>query len=267
MALRRALDYLSGNLTRKTLLFVSLPLIWLSYFGTLVAVICFSPQAYDWRHKAISRLLYPRNNPEFHLLASSGIALAGLLMIPFAGYIRRRLRSASPIAADAGAVAFGAGAVCLILAGLIVSHPYRGNSSFPRLHQMLARGSAIALGIGMLLFWMCAVKGFFAKSVSETLYRPGLLASWSLLTLPAISIVILRLIAHFHFGWPNSIYQALLNPRIWHLGFLEWTGSAAVFLFLVSSVLFLERTGTHSWERPGDAGVGHRKAGRRVHNQ
>jgi len=96
-------------------------------------------------------LLYPQNDPEFHAIASVSIALAGLLMIPFAGYIRKRLRYVSPIATDIGALVFGAGAICLSLAALIVSHPYRGNATFPRLHEILARSSAFALGVGMLV--------------------------------------------------------------------------------------------------------------------
>ncbi len=239
MVLRGIFDYLSGNLSRRTLLLVSLPLMWLSYFGTLAIVICFSPQAYQWRHTAISSLLYPRNDPEFHFIASIGVAVAGLLMFPFAGYIRRGLRSASPIAANVGGFAFGAGAVCLILAGLIVSHPYRGSSNFPRLHEMVARGSAIALGTGMLLFWVCAMNGYFRATANQTRYAARLLASWSILTLPALPIIVLRMMTHAHFEWSSPTLQELENPRIWRLGFWEWIGSAAVFLFLVSSALYL----------------------------
>jgi hypothetical protein len=42
-------NFFSGNLTRKTLLFVVVPLIFLSYFGTLVFAIFRFPEAYDWR--------------------------------------------------------------------------------------------------------------------------------------------------------------------------------------------------------------------------
>jgi hypothetical protein len=239
MTLQTIADLFSGNQTKKTLLFVSLPLIWLSYFGTLAIAVHLSAKTYNWRHTAISKLLYPRNDPEFHSIASFGVAVAGLLMIPFAGYICRTVRSASPLAADIGAWAFGAGAACLILAGLIVSHPYRGSSAFPRLHEMLARSSAVALGAGMFLFWICAVKGYSAVTAGKIPHAGGLLVSWSVLALPAMMVVALRLAAHAHFGWSNPVYQALENPRVWHLGLWEWLGSAAVFLFLLSAALFL----------------------------
>ena len=90
-------NFFSGNLTRKTLLFVVVPLIFLSYFGTLVFAIFRFPEAYDWRDSVISHLISPRNNPEFHSVPSFGMAITGLLMIPFAGYINRRLRVASQL--------------------------------------------------------------------------------------------------------------------------------------------------------------------------
>jgi hypothetical protein len=238
MATQRLGGILSGNLSRKVLLFVWLPLIGLSYFGTLAIAARLSPNSYNWRHKAISKLLYPGNDPVFHCLASLGIAAAGLLMIPIVSYIRGRLLSVSAFTVDVAASAFGLGAIDLVLAGLIVSHPAHGTSPFPRLHEMLARTAALALGAGMILFWACAAKRYFASS-TRTPQRRRLLISWSLLTLPAILIVILRIAAETHLNWSNSLYEALGNRDVWDLGLWEWLGSAAVFLFLVSAALFL----------------------------
>ncbi len=235
------LKFISGNLPRKALLCVLLPLIGFSYFGTLAIAAWLSPQAYDWRHKAISKLLYPRNDPVLHSVASLGIASAGLLMIPFAGYMSRRLRGVSPFGAATGAAAFASGALLLVLAGLIVSHPDRGTSDFPRLHEMLARGAAAAIGAGMLMLWACALKAYFTSSATNTFQWFWLLGSWSPLTLAAILVIFLRLAAAAHFAWSNPVYLAIENPRVWHLGFWEWIGSAAVFLFLASAALFLPR--------------------------
>jgi hypothetical protein len=68
----------------------------------------------------MSKLLYPENNPHFHAIGSVGMAVAGLLMIPFAGYIGRRLRVIARLAAEFGALAFGVGALSLILGAVIV---------------------------------------------------------------------------------------------------------------------------------------------------
>lgn len=225
-------------MTRNILLFVWLPLIWLSYFGTLAMAAWFSPEGYDWRRQAISKLLYPANDPEFHSIASLGIALTGLLMIPLVGYIRTRLRSVSAISVDAGTSAFAIGAIYLILAGVIVSHPATGTSPFPKLHEILARIAAVALGAGMLVLWGCAARGYFGSPKKAHRWR-WLLVCWSLLTLPALLVVILRSAAGARLDWSNPVYRALENRSLWHLGFWEWLGSAAVFLFLLSAALFL----------------------------
>jgi Protein of unknown function (DUF998) len=227
-----------GNLTRWALLYVWLPLIAVSYFGTLTVAAWRSQQAYDWRRQAISKLLYPGYDPQFHYVASLGVAVAGLLMLPLAVYIARQMRRVCGGAADAGASALGLGAVGLMLAGLIVSHPAHGRSAFPMLHEILARAAAFALGAGMLALWGCAARVYLARPDATREWRP-LLVSWSLVTLPALTIALLKAAATAQLHWSNPIYQRLESRTLWPLGFWEWLGSAAVFLFLLSAVLYL----------------------------
>jgi len=151
-------------------------------------------------------------------------------MLPFAGYIRRKLIRTSAVAADAGALALGLGAIGLILAGLIVSHPAQGTSVFPRLHEMLAYTAAGALGAAMIVFWVCAAKGYLNSPAIDCEWR-RLLVAWSLVTLPALSVAIPRAAAAAHLHWSNPIYQALESRALWRLGFWEWLGSAAVYLY------------------------------------
>jgi hypothetical protein len=236
------LNFFSGNLTRKTLLFVLIPLIFLSYFGSLASAIFLSPMAYDWRYSVISHLISPRNNPKFHAVASLGIAITGLLIIPFAGYINRRLRVASSLGANIGTVAFASGAIWLILAGLIVSQRHYGTSSLPRLHEMCARTAAFGIGTGLVAFCLCALKGYFIHAKGKKHYQRMLLLSWILLTLGPIlgvtfSECLVRIVGA-HLLWSYHIDQ-LKNSFFWHLAFWEWIGSAAVFLFLLSSAIFL----------------------------
>ena len=232
------LQHARGNLTKRFLLRVWLPLIALSYFGTLTIAARLSPQAYNWRRKAISKLLYPGYDPKFHHVASFGVAVTGLMMIPLADYIRRKLRQVEPRIVDAGAFALGLGAIGLILAGVITSHPLHGNSAYPRLHEILARAAAVALGAAMVVLWACAARGYHTSSTRTSEWR-WLLVSWSVLTLPALSVVALRAAAGAHLSWSNPLYQRLQNRSLWPLGIWEWLGSAAVFLFLLSAVLFL----------------------------
>lgn len=224
-------DFCSGRLPQRTLLRTFFPLILVSYFGSLILAIWLFPGPFDWRTKSMSKLLYPRNNPQFHAIGSVGLVVAGLLMIPFAGYIARRLRLNAPLLAQFGAVAFGAGSVSLILASAIVFQP---------VHEVFARGAGIGLGLGILAFYWCALKGRSLTSGGKP-PRRRLILTWSMIVLPALIVVMLRLLVGAHLQWSNPIYRILENRSIWHLGFWEWIISVEVFLFMLGATLFLPK--------------------------
>jgi len=239
MILPKVLGFLRGELTRKTMLFVLLPLIFISCFGILGLAVWLYPEPYDWRYTSISKLLYPRNNPQFHYVASISLAVSGVLMLPFAGYIRRRLRGAYPKAATVGAVVFFGGCLCLTLAGLVASHPAHGTPRLPKLHEILARTSVISLGLGMVVFSACGTKGYFRAAPGNVLHRRGLLVSWNLLTLPVILITVTWLVIRVFMKRSGPALHTIVTSAAWNVGFWEWPGSVVVFAFLVCSVLFL----------------------------
>jgi hypothetical protein len=236
--------FFSGDIRQRTLLFVLFPLVVCSYFGLLALAIALFPGAYDWRTMSISKLLYPRLNPQFHSVAAIGIAATGLLMIPFAGYIHRRSRAAAPVAAAVATALFVGGCICLIFAGLVTSHPLHGGSAVPRLHERLARAAAIGIGVGIIVFDGCAIKGYLNPGTTTKCYQRSLIISWNLLTLPAILVLVVRLVMFARLPSLDPFYQAWRGSIAWHLGFWEWVGSAAVILFLLCSAWLLpERTG------------------------
>jgi len=215
-----------------------IPGIFVIYFGSLLVAIGPSAKAYDWRRNSISWLLYPRNDPAFHLIASVAVAVTGVLILPITAYIRTRLRSGTTALTDLGAIILGLGAFLLSLSGLIVSHPYAGKARLPGLHEGLARSAALALGIGMLVLWLSAVKTW-ARSAERDSRLGRLLVAWSILIVPAILVVALRIAAYAARAWPTVVFRTIASRSLWHLGFWEWIGSAAVFLFLLSSALLL----------------------------
>src|SRR5947199_9648247 len=107
-------------LYRKSTLAVLLALIFFSFFGTLTASAWMFPQNYDWRHRVISNLLSPRDNPNHYWLAASGLVLTGLLMLPFAGHLHRHLEAIAPRAATISAGTFAAGRVAVVGAWYVV---------------------------------------------------------------------------------------------------------------------------------------------------
>ncbi len=237
---------LQGDVSRRTMLFVVLPLFFLAYFGAIALAVWLYPGSYDWRYVTISKLLYPRNNPQFHQVAGIGIALAGLLMMPFAGYIRRRLQQATPRTAQAGALLFWIGCVLLTLGSLIHSHPAQGVSPVPKLHEILMRLAVIGIGVGMVVFNVCGIKAFFPEKV---LQRRSLLISWNCLTLPLPVFTAVWLGARIYLHQTGQLHHHLANASpLWQLGFWEWIGSAVVFLFLTCAVLFLPAEGLRAEE-------------------
>ena len=60
---------------------------------------------------------------------------------------------------------------------------------------------------------------------------------------PTLFVVVLRLLTAAHFQWSNPVYQEIENRSLWHLGFWEWLGSIAVFLFLLGAAVFLPENG------------------------
>jgi hypothetical protein len=232
--------FFTGDLSRRTMLFVVIPLIIIFFFGSLAVAVALLPQAYDWRTMSISQLLYPRVNPQFHFIPATGIAVSGALLLPFAGYVRRRLGFDAPIV-RAGAVFFVAGAICVILASMITSHPLHGQATVPKLHEVLGRASGIGLGVGILLFEFYALRQY-RRAGNDSVSR-RLVIWWSFISWPAVVLVILRLIVvEAHLQTLRSFTQSLKHSTVWHLGFWEWIGAVAVIAFLIVS----------AWLLPGD---------------
>jgi hypothetical protein len=231
--------FFAGDLSRRTILFVVIPLIILFFFGSVAVAVALLPQAYDWRTKSISQLLYPRVNPQFHFIPATGIALAGVMLLPFAGYIKRRLGIDSPVV-GAGAAFFAGGAICVILASLINSHPLHGRATIPQLHEVLGRVGGIGLAAGMLTFEFYAFWRY-CRASGDLLGR-GLVFWWSVITWPAIILLPLRLIIGAHFQVLEPFTRSLKQSAVWHLGFWEWIGSVVVIMFLIVSAWFLPKT-------------------------
>jgi len=230
-------------LYRKPVLAMLLGLIFLSFFGTLGVSAAMFPDNYDWRYHVISNLLSPRDNPHHYWLSACGVSLAALLMLPLAGYLRRHLQITSPRAAVVSGRAFGAGIVALICACLVVPQHMHAVLGIRRLHELLARSSAAFMAMGMLSGCWCAWKGC----------GRGLFWTWSLTTLVPLAGVLcserLLLLTRLEPSWAAPIRGALRNSVLWRLGFWEWTGAAAVFVFFCAAVFLTPPNGTPAGRR------------------
>lgn len=225
-------------LYRKQTLAVLLGLIAVSFFGSLVMAAWMFPHNYDWRYRVISNLLSPRDNPGHYWLPAYGIISAAVLMLPFVGHLRRNLEIASPRTARISAGALVAGIIALICACLVVPQHVHDVLGIRRLHEFIARSAAGFLAIGLLTACWCAWKGFRKNLLDRRLFW-----TWSLLTLLPLAGIFLSesllVLTRLKPAWAMPIRSALRGSIFWHLGFWEWLGSAAVFVFLCAAVFLM----------------------------
>jgi hypothetical protein len=233
---RRYLKAFREVLYRKGILTAFLALIFLAFFGTLALTARMFPQNYDWRYRVISNLLSPRDNAGHYWLPACGITFAAVLMLPFAGYLHRNLQIVSPRVARGSAGFFTAGIIALIFACFVVPQHVHDVLGIRRLHEFIARSAAAFLAIGMLSACWCAWKGS-----KKNLLRGSLFWTWALVTLlPLAGIFVsesLLVLTRLEPSWTIPIHNALRHSVFWHLGFWEWLGSAAIFVFLCAAVL------------------------------
>jgi hypothetical protein len=229
-------------LYRKSILTALLILIFLAFFGTLALSARMFPQNYDWRYRVISNLLSPRDNPDHYWLPACGIILAATLMLPFAGYLYRNLESTAPRAAKVSTGAFIAGIIALICACLVVPQHLHDVLGLRKLHEFIARTAAAFLAIAMLGACWCAWIGF-----RKDLLKPRLFWTWLLVTLLPLAGIFasesLLVVTRLNPAWGISIRSVLRHSIFWHLGFWEWLGSVAVFLFLCAAVFLMPAPG------------------------
>src|SRR6266571_6017209 len=214
-------------LYRKSTLAVLLALIFFSFFGTLTASAWMFPKNYDWRYRVISNLLSPRDNPSHYWMAAGGLALTALLMLPFAGYLRRYLGVIAPRTANIGAGTFTVGIIALICACFIVQQHTHDVLGVRRLHELLGRSAAGFLTMGMLCGCWCAWKG-------RSLFAARLFWVWSFVTLVPLAGIFfsesLLLLTRLKPTWATLLRSALR--------------AVAVFLFLCAAVFLTPRQAT-----------------------
>ena len=180
--------------------------------------------------------------------------MTGLLMLPFAGYLRRHLGVIAPRTANIGAGTFTAGIIALICACFVVPQHTHDVLGVRRLHELLGRSAAGFLAMGMLCSCWCAWKGRGRNRFAAQLFW-----IWSLVTLlPLVGIFFsesLLLLTRLEPSWATPIHSALRHSVFWHLGFWEWTGAVAVFLFLCAAVFLTPRRATLPYVDPFDCAV------------
>jgi hypothetical protein len=163
-------------------------------------------------------------------------------MLLLAAWIESELGDArSPLSRRVRRPAFLVGIGCLILAAIVVPQHTHTIMGMQHAHEVLARTSAVALGVGMLC--ACNAPGLLiTKPEQRTKRLRALRVVWWATTVPPIlgaagsGLIVALARLHPLGSAPAAMFRGTV---FWHLAFWEWIGSAAVFVFFATPVLML----------------------------
>ncbi len=196
-----------------------------SFFGSLSLAAAFFPHGYDWRYTVISSLASPRDNPYGYWIASAGLALSGLLLIPFVFYLRMRLSRCAPKLTFWAGCLFFLGALCLTLSGLIVPGHYH-ILGIGRIHEHLAQVSGVAFCLSLLLY----LGAVLCLPPSFALFR---LLAIAVVILPVTALTVSRLSLFLAYALCSStVYRTVKASVLSSLALWEWIGAFCIYCFL-----------------------------------
>jgi len=201
------------------------------FLGSQILAASFFPHGYDWRYIAISSLASPRHNPHAYWIASTGLMVSGLLLIPFAFFLQQRLKPFAPKPTAWAGNIFLLGAICLTLSAMIVPGHHRilGVS-----HEHLAQISAAAFCLSLVLCLGAILR------LPSSLFLLRLAAAFVAI-LPVTGLIVSQLslrLYEFSFSAPHAAQDSLWGS----LALWEWIGAFCLYLFL--GLLTFEMTAT-----------------------
>ena len=235
----------AGHVSKTVLLTILLPLSIASFFGTLFVATFFFPVPYDWTVRTMSKLGSPRDNPGVYWLPCLGLVASAVLALPFAGYVKQRLRGIMPRLARTVGVAFALACVLLLLTG-IVPQAIKPTFGWRGMHEFLVRSSAVAFFIGMLCCCVCAFRDRLRVFGGKRSLGTALSYYWGCSTLLPLGCA--AIIGALHFlghqmdqAWAEQARQSFRHTAMWNVAFWEWIGSVIYFVFMVVTVLLLPK--------------------------
>ncbi len=206
----------------------------LSFFGTLALAAALFPMPYDPRFRVISSLANPHDNPHYYWIAGTGLAVTGILLLPFAQRLWQRCSPASPVLSRWALWLNRLGSLCLLLTGIIPGRAHGLGVRHP--HVACARLAGFFLGLAFI-FWMAALVGRRAMP----LRRRWKIAFVVLALLPTSGVIVSRIALNIVYAsQPKALYDAYTHTLGASLALWEWLGALCIYLFLVLFVV-LER--------------------------
>jgi hypothetical protein len=154
-----------------------------------------------------------------------GLALSGLLLLPFPFFLQRRLEPVAPkLTAWAGRLFF-LGAIFLTWSALIVPGHYR-ILGMGRSHEHLAQICSVAFCLSLVLYFGAILR------LPPPLVWLRVLAGLVVI-LPVTALVVSRLSLLFAYEFCSSMVYHAVRVSLWSsLALWEWVGAVCIYFFL-----------------------------------
>jgi hypothetical protein len=112
-----------------------------------------------------------------------------------------------------------------------------------KVHEVIARGSAIAISVGMICGALCVLKDRLRLLGGRRSLSPLFALCWISVTLLPVCVGAvsgaLKLGKRADQPWAIWVHDYLRDSIVWRLAFWEWIGLVVLFLFLFLAVLLL----------------------------
>jgi succinate dehydrogenase hydrophobic anchor subunit len=225
----RFVSYLTGNVSKAFLLTRILPIIYLIFGITILISDLLFPTAYDWRYMVISDLISMKDNPVGFIYLSIGMTVVGILLIPFPGYIYRRLKVLCRATSLVGTFFFVLGIIGLIIMSLAFDE-----SKFPsRFHENIAAVAFLGFLFAIFFYGFPMMKDQMAKyhgkhQIDKRLFILGASLLWFGFLGTAISAIYVSAVPN-DWGWTGLQWITKGAPVLASFALWEWT----TFIFIL----------------------------------
>ncbi len=227
-----------GDLTRAFVVRRLLPLLLCLFFGGILLSNLWYPGPYDWRYLTISELMNPILNPAGRVFLSTAMVLCGILLIPVAGYLYRKLHVICLKTAKTGAFFMLMGNTGLILLGFIPD-----TDELDPYHQAAAATVACGLIFAFLCSWLIMRKDRQPKyggkrQFDRRLMVVGIFLMWfviaGMLLSQGIRFIIYSDLSYTGLDWEAHGLPVLLSIALWEwVFFMAFVGYIALLILMV----------------------------------
>ncbi len=208
--------FLLGDLSRQFVTRRLLPILLGLFFGGIFLSNLWYPTAYDWRYLTISELMNPILNPDGRYFLSTALILCGILLVPVAGYLYRKLRVICLKTAKAGKLFMLMGTVGLVFLGIIPD-----TDELDPYHQ----AAAATVACGFIFSFLCIFLITRKKKQKEQFNQQFLFTGKTIIWFAIIGMLLsqtIRMVLQGDVSYTGIAWMTLGLPSILSIALWEW---------------------------------------------